>query len=144
MTCRRAPHDVGRAQRTTPPAYRARTSTAITARSALLCCHRRDGETDEAVDTRVRTVLTVRTVLIVPVLGSTLRRADAFARTELGRPPDTRPTLPQIIEMRQLLGFVGQQTVGWYDEVNLICVCGADEDAEHATDCPLADDLLRE
>ncbi len=52
MTCRRAPHDVGRAQRTTPPAYRARQSTAITERSALLCCHRRDGETDEATYAR--------------------------------------------------------------------------------------------
>ncbi len=84
------------------------------------------------------------TVLVVPVLGSTLRRADAFARTELGRPPDTWPTLPQIMQMRQRLGFVGQQTVGWCDEVNLICVCGANEDAEHTPDCPLADDLLRE
>ncbi len=46
--------------------------------------------------------------------------------------------------MRQLLGVVGQRTVGWCDEVNLICVCGADEDAEHTPDCPLADDLLRE
>ncbi len=60
MTCRRAPHDVGRAQRTTPPAYRARKSTAITARSALLCCHRRDGETDEA--THARYVLYLRYV----------------------------------------------------------------------------------
>ena len=48
------------------------------------------------------------------------------------------------MEMRQLLGFAGQQTVGWCDdEVNLICLCGADEDAEHMPDCPLADDLLR-
>ncbi len=44
--------DLWRAQRTTPPASRARTSTAITARSALLCCHRRDGETDEAINAR--------------------------------------------------------------------------------------------
>ncbi len=28
--------------------------------------------------------------------------------------------------------------------MNLICVCGADEHAEHTPDCPLADDLLRE
>ena len=48
------------------------------------------------------------------------------------------------MEMRQLLGVVGQQTVGWCDEVNLICVCGADENAEHTPDCPLADDRLRE
>ena len=65
MTSRRAPHDVGRAQRTTPPAYRARRSTAITARSARRCCHRRDGETDEVIDARY---VPVRTVLVVPVL----------------------------------------------------------------------------
>ena len=56
-----------------------------------------------------------------------------------GHPPDTRPSLRQIMAMRQLLGFVGQQSVGWYEEVNVICVCGAEGDADHAPECPLAD-----
>ena len=34
------------------------------------------------------------------------------------------------MERRQLLGVVDQQTVGWCDEVNMIGLCGADEDGE--------------
>ena len=55
------------------------------------------------------------------------------------RPLDTRPSLTQIMQMRQVLGLVRGQSRGWHDEVNLICICGADEDSEHTPDCPLAD-----
>ena len=55
------------------------------------------------------------------------------------RPLDTRPSLTQIMQMRQVLGLVRGQSRGWHDEVNLICICGADADGEHTPDCPLAD-----
>ena len=39
------------------------------------------------------------------------------------------------MEMRPLLGVVGQRTVGRCDEVDMICTCGADTDAGPTPDC---------
>ena len=78
-----------------------------------------------------------RRIYAVGLLLSPVRRAGNHRRNG-GFPLDTRPTLRQLGEMRRVLGLLREQSVGWYDGVNLICICGADEDAEHTSDCPLA------
>ena len=65
-------------------------------------------------------------------------RAGNFPRGG-GRPPDTFPSVLQCMQMREILGLIRQQSCGWHQEVNLICICGADEDTDHTPDCPLAD-----
>jgi len=55
-----------------------------------------------------------------------------------GQPPDTTPTDDQMRQLQQVLGETRGESVGWYDAVNLICICGAEARGDHTHDCPLA------